>query len=103
MEAVVDVVVPPFAILIDKFTLAFKEVSVMLVFPTDTGSIVSKSSICGIPIRNDATVAAKRTEIHDCNGTHWVKPRRVNGLIQSGMDTCFRACIGQPSNRVSIV
>ena len=103
MEAIVGVVVPPFAILIDKFTLAFEEVSMVLVFPSYTGSIVSKGSIGRIPIRNDATVAAKRTEIHDCNGTHWVKPRCIDGLIQSRMDAYFWTCIGQPSNRVGIV
>ena len=45
MEAIVRVVEPPFAIGIDEFALSFKEVSVVLGFPTYAVSVVSKGSV----------------------------------------------------------
>ena len=46
METIVRIVEPPFAIDIDEFSLALKEVSVMLGLPSDTIAIVGKCSVC---------------------------------------------------------
>ena len=62
MKFIVGIVKPPFSINIDEFTLALKEVGMMLGLPTNTCAIVSKRSIGRIPIRNLTTVAAERTE-----------------------------------------
>ena len=103
MQSVVGVVVPPFTINIDEFTLAFQEVGMMLGLPTNTITIVGKCSIVWIPISNDSTVASERTQIHDCNCSYRIETRCVHGFIQSSVNACFRTCIGEPSNRVGII
>ena len=45
MQTVVGIVEPPFAVSVDEFALPFEEVSVVLGFPTNAVSIVSKRSI----------------------------------------------------------
>ena len=103
MEAIVGVVVPPFAIDINEFSLAFQEVSMMLGLPTNTITIVSKGSVVWIPIGDDSTVASERTQVHDSNRSHWIEARRVDRFIQSSVNACFRTSIGQPTFGVGIV
>ena len=73
VQTIVGVVVPPFTININEFSLTFQEVSMMLGLPTNTVTIVSKGSIVWIPIGNDSTVASERTQVHDSNRSNRIE------------------------------
>ena len=80
METVVRVVEPPFAVLVDEFTLAFQEVGVVLVFPSHAGAVVGEGAVVGIPIGDDAAVGSERTQIHDRNRADAILLAQVAGL-----------------------
>ena len=103
VQSIVRVVEPPLAVLVDKFLLAFEEVSMVLVLPADAASIVGKRSIAGVPVGDDSAVAAKRPEVHDRNGTDGVKSGGIDGLVQTGVNAGFRPGIRQPALGVGAV
>ena len=103
MQAVVGGVVPPFAVLIDEFALAFQEVGMMLGLPPNTVAVVGEGAVVGIPIGDDAAVAAEGTQVHDRNRADGIETGGVHRLVQAGVDTRFRPGIGQPTFRVGVV
>ena len=83
MKFVVWIVKPPFAVDINEFSLAFKEVSVVLGFPTHTSPIVSECPVGRIPIGDNTAVGAEGTEIHDRNGAFGVESSGVDGFVET--------------------
>ena len=103
VQDIVRVVEPPLTVLVDEVSLAFEEVGVMLVLPTHPGAVVRKRSVAGVPVRDEAAVGAERTEVHDRNRSHGVKPRGVHGLVQTGVNARFGPSVGQPALGVGVV
>ena len=103
VQPVVGVVEPPFAVLVDEFTLALEEIRMVLVLPTHPGAVVSKRPVAGVPIRDDAAVGTERAEVHDRNRSDGVEARGVDGLVQTGVNARLGPCIGEPALRVGVV
>ena len=75
----------------------------MLVLPTHAVAVVSKRSVAGVPVRDEAAVGAERPEVHDRNRSDGVEARGVDGLVQAGVNARFGPCVGEPTLRVGVV